>query len=185
MTRIIRRFKYFTILDYDKEEIYLRKMHSKGYKFVKVVLPGIYTFEVTEPLDTVYKLDFMDGDMCLEDKLDYLQIFKDNGWEVVTTFMGYSYFRKNASSTNTEIFSEDETKLEMIKKIYRRRVLPLTIIFGAVVVPNAIEVLNNKTIISQNPFHIFSLVVFVIYLLLFINLILGYFRITKKIKNMV
>ncbi|WP_425539687.1 DUF2812 domain-containing protein [Microaceticoccus formicicus] len=105
MTKIIRRFKYFTILDYDKEEDYLSKMHSKGYKFVKVVLPGIYTFEVTEPSDTVYKLDFMDEDMSLEDKLDYLQIFKDNGWEAVTTFMGYSYFRKNASSINTEIFS--------------------------------------------------------------------------------
>lgn len=75
MTKIIRRFKYFTILDYDKEQVYLRKMHSKGYKFVKVVLPGIYTFEVTEPSNTVYKLNFMDGDMCLEDKLDYLQFF--------------------------------------------------------------------------------------------------------------
>ena len=46
------KFRFFTIADYEDEEIWLRKMHNDGLKLVKVNPPGIYTFEECEPEDT-------------------------------------------------------------------------------------------------------------------------------------
>lgn len=183
MKKTIRRIKFFTIFDYDKEEIYLREMHAKGYSFVSVSLPGIYTFEVNKPRDVVYKLDFMNDALDLDNKLNYLQIFKNDGWEIITNFMGFSYFRKDAELKNTEIFSDDISKLEMIKRIFKSRILPILIIFGVVVLPPVPDDTFNLINDNPSPIVFFRLSVFIIYTLLFINLILGYFRITNKLRT--
>jgi hypothetical protein len=52
------KFRFFTIADYEEEEIWLRKMHNEGLKLVKVIPPGIYTFEECEPEDVIYRMDF-------------------------------------------------------------------------------------------------------------------------------
>ena len=49
-------FRFFSIMDYEKEADFLRKMHKKGWKFVKVSLGGFYGFEACEPEDVVYQL---------------------------------------------------------------------------------------------------------------------------------
>ena len=50
-------FRFFSIMDYEKEADFLREMHKKGWKFVKVSLLGFYEFEACEPEDVVYQLD--------------------------------------------------------------------------------------------------------------------------------
>lgn len=116
MKQTIRRFRYYTIMEYDKEEAYLRKMHAKGYRFQSVALPGIYTFVRCEPEDVIYQLDYAEGDKRFspEEKESYLQLFRDNGWEYITAFMGYTYFRKPATSADTEIFSDTASKRDLI-----------------------------------------------------------------------
>lgn len=39
-----KEFKWFTIIQYKQEEEYLSSMHRKGWRFTKVVFPGIYSF---------------------------------------------------------------------------------------------------------------------------------------------
>ena len=42
MSAVKREFKWFTIVDYEKEGEYLRRMHKAGWSLTKAILPGIY-----------------------------------------------------------------------------------------------------------------------------------------------
>ena len=73
------KFRYFTIVEWEKEQDFLRQEGLKGWRFTKATLLGIYHFERCEPEDVVYQLDYNpDG---IAHKEQYVQMFKDCGWE--------------------------------------------------------------------------------------------------------
>ncbi len=130
-----KQFKWFTIFEYEKEQDYLREMHNSGWKFVKVTGLGMYHFEKCFPQDVVYQLDYnKDG---LAHKGEYLKMFDDCGWEYIQDFFGYSYFRKAVSDDGIaeEIFCDDESRLQMMQRVLKGRMLPLLIIFFLVLLP--------------------------------------------------
>ena len=45
MSETKKELRWFSIMDYEKEARYLSRMHQKGWKFKRVTMPGIYTFE--------------------------------------------------------------------------------------------------------------------------------------------
>ena len=56
-------YRIATIADYDREALYLRKMHAKGWKLRKVSYSILlfvvkYTFEKCQPEQASYQLDF-------------------------------------------------------------------------------------------------------------------------------
>ncbi|MDD6826093.1 MAG: DUF2812 domain-containing protein [Oscillospiraceae bacterium] len=59
-------------------------------------------------------------------------IFADCGWEYMFDFVGYSYFCKAAdqSDGNDEIFCDDESRLDMMKRVLKGRVAPLIVFFS-------------------------------------------------------
>ena len=124
-----REFRYYTIMEYDKEERYLAKRHSQGWRFTEVTGIGMYHFEQCEPEGVVYQLDY--NQEGIADRGEYIQMFADCGWEHVTDYVGYSYFRKPVSemSSEEEIFNDDNSKLEMIQRIFKGRMIPLFIVF--------------------------------------------------------
>ena len=124
-----REFRYYTIMEYDKEERYLQKRHSQGWKLVTVSGVGMYHFEECEPEGVVYQLDY--NQEGIADRGEYIQMFADCGWEHVTDYVGYSYFRKPVSemTAEEEIFNDDNSKLEMIQRIFKGRMIPLFIVF--------------------------------------------------------
>lgn len=139
-----REFRYYTIMEYDKEERYLQKRHSEGWRFVGCSGIGIYHFEECEPEGVVYQLDY--NQEGIADRGEYIQMFADCGWEHVTDYVGYSYFRKPVSemSGEEEIFNDDNSKLEMIQRIFKGRMIPLFIVFALYLVlqfvlPNLFE----------------------------------------------
>ena len=71
MSRTLIRF--FTIADYEEEEIWLRKQHQSGWRIVKMIPPCIYVFEECEPEDMIYRLDYKNSWQTEE----YMQMFKD------------------------------------------------------------------------------------------------------------
>jgi len=93
-------FKWFTILEHEKEERYLRAMHNLGWEFVKVVFPGFYYFTECEPEDVVYQLDYNKDRM--NGMREYIRMFEDCGWDYIMDFVGYSYFRKKVADMNGE-----------------------------------------------------------------------------------
>ena len=124
-----KEFKWFTITQYKQEEEYLSSMHRKGWRFTKVIFPGIYSFEECEPENVTYRLDYnQDG---IANKAEYVQMFFDCGWEYLFDFVGYSYFRKasEGAEDNEEIFCDDESKFDMMKRVYKGRIIPLNCYF--------------------------------------------------------
>ena len=134
-----KQWKYFSIMDYEKEEEYLRYMHKCGWKFTYVSGLGTYHFETCEPEDVVYQLDYnQDG---LKHKDEYVQLFSDCGWQYLQDYAGYSYFRKPAKEMTNgkeEIFCDDHSRLQMMERVFKGRLLPLLILFFCILVPQFI-----------------------------------------------
>ncbi len=132
-------FRIFTISQYRQEEEYLTKMHEQGWKFRRVDFPGFYRFDKCQPEQVSYRLDFnLEG---LKNKGEYEKMFEDCGWEPIQDFMGYSYFRKagQAGEEKEEIFCDDDSRLEMMNRVFRGKMIPLIIIFLACLVPQFVS----------------------------------------------
>ena len=130
-----RQFRYFTIFEYEKEQEYLHQMHLCGWRFVKVTGLGVYHFEKCTPEDVVYQLDY--NQEGLAHKEEYIKMYSDCGWEYIQDYFGYSYFKKPVSATGVaeEIFCDEESRLAMMQRVLKGRMLPLLIIFFAVLLP--------------------------------------------------
>lgn len=157
--------RFFTIADYEEEEQFLRKQHRNGWRMTKFILPCFYRFEACEPEDVVYRLDFRPENT---DRDSYLQMFSDYGWEYFHSCMGWDYFRKAASEAedNPEIFSDNASKLELIRRVMRKRMLPLGVIFLCCVIPYTMKTLEGEYWKWNSFLGITWLVLFVLYVLL-------------------
>lgn len=139
----VKKIRFFSVTQYEQEAEWLRKMHNQGLKYVSLAIPGIYTFETCEPEDVVYQLDY--NKEGLENKEEYIQMYADCGWEYLGDVMGYSYFRKPSAEMDGEetIFCDDESRLEMIDRVWKGRGLALLLLFFAVVIPNTTSALSR------------------------------------------
>ena len=121
--------RFFTIADYEEEEIWLHEQHKNGWKLHKMIPPCLYIFEKCTPEDVIYRLDYKNG----AENANYFQLFTDYGWEYIGRCVGWLYFRKPASVQNTEhageLFSDNESKIDLIRHIMKTRMLPLLVIF--------------------------------------------------------
>ena len=133
-----KEFKYFTIFNHKDEEQYLRKQHNAGWKFIKVTGFGVYHFERCQPEDVVYQLDY--NQESADNKGEYIQMFADCGWDYIQEYAGYSYFRKSVSGMNgdEEIFCDDSSRLAMMERVYKGRLLPLLVTFTVILLPQFI-----------------------------------------------
>ena len=131
-------YRLVTIADYEREAVFLGEMHSKGWKLRKVsysilLVTVKYIFEKCQPEQVSYQLDFYP--MKKSERASYLQLFKDCGWEHITDFNGFSYFSKPyseiESDTEFEIYNDAAGKLAMVKRILTMRMLPILLLFSA------------------------------------------------------
>ena len=131
-------YRIFTIADYEREALYFREMHAKGWKLRKVSYSILlfavkYTFEKCHSEQVSYQLDFYP--MEKSERTSYLQLFKDCGWEHITDFNSFSYFRKAHSEIESnaefEIYNDAAGKLAMVKRILTMRMLPILLLFLA------------------------------------------------------
>ena len=131
-------YRICTIADYDREALYLGEMHAQGWKLKEVSYSNLvvavkYTFEKCQPEQVVYQLDFYP--MKKSERASYLQLFKDFGWEHITNFNGFSYFRKLYSGVESdaefEIYNDAAGKLAMVKRILIMRMIPIFLLFSA------------------------------------------------------
>ena len=164
-------YRIATIADYDREALYLRKMHAEGWKLRKVsysyLLVAVkYSFEKCQPEQVAYQLDFYP--MKKSERDSYLQLFKDCGWGHITDFNGFSYFSKPyseiESDTDFEIYNDATSKLGMINRILKLRLLPILFLL-AILAP-----ILFRFLLRSNGFSLWTL--FVLGLDIFLSLIL-------------
>ena len=143
-------YRISTIADYDREALYLGEMHAKGWKLKEVSYSNLvvavkYTFEKCQPEQVSYQLDFYP--MKESERASYLQLFKDCGWEHITDFNSFSYFRKAhseiESDTEFEIYNDATGKLAMINRILRLRLVPALLLL-AIHIPFLLKLLNRS-----------------------------------------
>lgn len=84
MKELKKEFRWFNIMEYEKEENYLSKRHQEGWKFKRVTFPGVYTFERCESEKVIYQLDY--NKEGIKHQMEYVRMFEDCGWEYLTEF---------------------------------------------------------------------------------------------------
>lgn len=168
--------KFFTIFEYEKEQEYLRKMHQSGWKFVKVSGFCVYHFEKCVPEDVIYQLDYNQDGIAHKD--EYVKMFSDCGWEYLQDYVGYSYFRKAASETagTEEIFCDDNSRLQMLERVFKGRALPLVVIFLCILLPCVVSNWHNSEYIMAALLG----VVTGIYVLVFATFAYQYFALKNR-----
>ena len=143
-------YRIATIADYDREALYLRKMHAEGWRLKEVTHSNLvvavkYTFEKCQPEQMSYQLDFYP--MKKSERASYLQLFKDCGWEHITDFNSFSYFRKAHSEIESnaefEIYNDAAGKLAMVNRILRLRLVPVLFLL-AIHIPFLLKLLNRS-----------------------------------------
>ena len=164
-------YRITTIADYDREALYLAEMHAKGWRLKEVSYSNLvvavkYTFEKCQPEQVSYQLDFYP--MKKSERASYLQLFKDCGWEHITDFNSFSYFRKVHSEIESnaefEIYNDAAGKLAMVNRILRLRLVPVLLLL-AIHIPFLLKLLNRS-----NAYGLWSL--FAVGLDIFLSLIL-------------
>lgn len=174
--------RFFTIADYEDEEIWLHNQHMNGWRLVKMIPPCFFIFEKCTPAEAAYRLDYKNN----SETSNYFQIFRDYGWEYIGRCVGWLYFRKPSAEMDSErdgeIFSDNESRIDMIDHVVKTRFLPILIIFLCCVLPNFI-----RSIETNDPFTTVFTVFFAIMTLLYIYLIvycgLKLQKLRKKYRN--
>ena len=165
-------YRIFTIADYEREALYFREMHAKGWKLRKVSYSILlfavkYTFEKCHPEQVSYQLDFYP--MEKSERSSYLQLFKDCGWEHITDFNSFSYFRKAHSEIESdaefEIYNDAAGKLAMVNRILRLRLVPVLLLL-AIHIPFLLKLLNRSNAYDLWKFLVVGLDVFLSLILL-------------------
>ena len=186
-------YRIATIADYDREALYLRKMHDEGWKLKEVTYSNLvvavkYTFEKCQPEQVSYQLDFYP--MKKSERASYLQLFKDCGWEHVTDFNGFSYFRKLHSGIESdaefEIYNDASGKLAVVKRILIIRMIPILLLF--LLIFSALLPVFSKFVSGGSSFSWdMFLIVLIDFVLLIINAIqISYvlWRLSQKWKEL-
>ncbi len=176
--------KFFTIADYEEEELWLRQMHQNGYKLVKMYIPCFYIFEECEKEDVIYRLDYR----SYEPDDDYWQMLKDFGWEHFAHCLNWHYYRKKAdqleNAEDGELFSDNASRVEMISSVIRTRMMPIIVIFLCCVAPNFGRYLSGEAFGPWDRFFmLFYSIMFVIYVYLICHCGLKLRKLKDKYSN--
>ena len=167
-------YRIFTIADYEREALYFREMHAKGWKLRKVSYSILlfavkYTFEKCQPEQVSYQLDLKKKKKS--ERTSYLQLFKDCGWEHITDFNSFSYFRiahsEIESNVEFEIYNDAAGKLAMVNRILRLRLVPVLLLL-AIHIPFLLKLLNRSNAYGLWSFLAVGLDVFLSLILLLI-----------------
>ena len=173
-------YRIFTIADYEREALYFREMHAKGWKLRKVSYSILlfavkYTFEKCHSEQVSYQLDFYP--MEKSERASYLQLFKDCGWEHITDFNSFSYFRKAHSEIESnaefEIYNDVAGKLAMVNRILRLRLVPVLLLL-AIHIPFLLKLLNRSNTFDLWKFLAVGLDIFLSLIILLIVSYIGW-----------
>ena len=156
MGELKTEYHFFTLPQWEQEQDYLRQMHRMGWKFVDVTFYGRYRFVRCRPEDVVYQLDYNPEAMSWS-KGEYIQLFADCGWEYLQDMMGYSYFRKSVAVMKGEegIFCDEESRFEMLKRVFRGRIIPLVMLFLVTILPQLLRASWDHSPEGKAFFYIF------------------------------
>jgi hypothetical protein len=91
-----------------------------------------YTFRTGAPQDVAYRLDFR---RMSERSDEYVRLFEDAGWELVSSCAGWQFWRKPVrDGREPEIFTDGASRAAMLRRFRTR--------FAAALLPSVVCVAN-------------------------------------------
>lgn len=178
------KLKIFTIFNFEKEELYLREMNKKGWKLDSISLLGFYHFSECSPEDVIYRLDYNS-----KNDSNHIKLLENHGWSYVTNYYGYSYFKKDLSleknAKEEELFMDNQSKLELSKRIIKGRVYPLLSIFFLLIVPGIYRSFSLVISGDKDAKVILSIfvILFILYSIIFFSVTYNYQKIKRRLNN--
>lgn len=170
----MHKYKWFFAWNDDKEEAWLSKMAREGWHLQSLGLPGSYTFAAGEPREDVYRLDYI---INRKDYQQYLQLFRDAGWEHVGELGGWQYFKtRQQGSQMPEIYTDNASKAQKYA-----RVLVFLIIF----LPIYVNLVTRTVPMDSNYYDFYSIaklvmsLIIVLYVYAMVRLIVRINRLRK------
>lgn len=138
-----RRFKLFWLWQEDKEMEWLRRMSQKGWHLVSVCV-FIYTFQQGEPVDTRYYSDFRS--IKKTDVEEYLEIFRDTGWEYVCRQGNWFYFSSPADNKHQEVYTDNHSRLAKYRALLLMHIIFFPLLFNSIRIVSG-RMADNGTIL--------------------------------------
>ena len=108
-------------------------------------------------------------------------MFSDCGWEYLRNYVGYSYFRKAVSEMNgteKDIFCDDDSRLDMMRRVFIGRMLPFLAIFFLIIIP---QIFVQSNIPENNSLVWIFWGLFWLYLGLFAAFAVSYWKYYKSV----
>ncbi len=103
MGKLVRKFKLWFVWQDEEHQQWLQEMAAQGLHLRSTNTFCVHTFERGEPADVAYRWDVR----YVGPNAEYQQLFRDAGWELVTSTVGWHCWRKpRAAGVNTEIFTQ-------------------------------------------------------------------------------
>ena len=106
--------KFRLYWDTEKETEWLNQMAKEGWNITGFTL-GFYTFKKCEPGEYQYQIDTSDKLFKVSDK--YKEFMESIGVEIVCCWGPWVVLRRKTSEGEFQLYSDDESKLEHLKKI--------------------------------------------------------------------
>ncbi|MGM8215990.1 DUF2812 domain-containing protein [Bacillaceae bacterium W0354] len=138
MGKLIKKFRFITVDNFEKEEHYFKEMSEKGFHIEAYGFP-FYKFRKGTPQSFMYQTDFQK--LVGNEKDSYLQLFSDDGWEFVMEYPGvhgtWYYFRKPATGQDsTKIFTDNSSKIDLYRKVRKNWFFFFLIMTPAMLIPS-------------------------------------------------
>lgn len=109
-------YKVFTVAEFEKEENWLNEMSAKGLQLTDVGLCR-YVFEEGIHSEYVYRLELLENMPAHPESAAYIRFMEEMGVEHVGSMLRWVYFRKKASDTPFDIYSDLDSKTRHFRRI--------------------------------------------------------------------
>lgn len=160
MVKTKKKIRFFQVTDLEAEQQYLEKQQLAGWQLVHISKLNFYVFEKCVPSKMLYRLDYAGTPK------DYLQMFRDFGWEYCGSCNNWNYFRKPVHSCDVEsedgLFSDEESKRLFMQKVLIWHILPSLVLIGLEIYGFINIFIKQKTPIFTD---IFNLILFIFFIL--------------------
>lgn len=103
----------------NKDMKMLEQMQAEGYSLCCVNRAGFYKFELSQPEEASYSVDYLHAKPGSEEYAGYIEIFESAGWEHVCSSGDYMHWFKAPKGT-TPIYTDNDsllTKYQKMRKI--------------------------------------------------------------------
>ncbi len=103
-------------VDYEKEEVWLNEMCSKGYALIDYTRCK-YTFEECKPNSYTYRLEMLENHSDSLESKKYIKFLEETGVEHVASYIRWVFLRKKKELGPFVLFTDFESKLKHHKRI--------------------------------------------------------------------